>query len=176
MNIVLIGYRASGKTDVGKRLSGILGRPFYDTDDLIRERTGKSVRQIVREGGWPAFRTAEKAVIAGLSGLEGAVIALGGGAVAEPENVVVLKDKGFFVWLEADESTVIERMKGDAANEEMRPPLGDRGMAEEVREMFAERVPLYRAHADLAVDTAGKSTEQVALEIAGAIKSGKRRR
>jgi shikimate kinase len=173
MNIVLIGYRASGKTDVGKRLSNLLNLPFYDTDDLIRERTGKSVRQMVREGGWPAFRTAEKAVIAGLSGLEGAVIALGGGAVTEPENVAILKEKGFFVWLEVDETAVIERMKGDVANEETRPPLGDGGMAEEVREMLAERTPLYRAHADLTVDTTDKSAEQVALEIAGAIKTGK---
>jgi shikimate kinase len=150
-----------------------LGLPFYDTDDLVRERTGKSVRQIVREGGWPAFRTVEKAVIAGLSGLEGAVIALGGGAVTEPGNVVVLKEKGFFVWLVADETTVIERMKGDVTNEETRPPLGGREMGAEVREMLAERTPLYRAHADLAVDTTGKSAEQVALEIAGLIKTGK---
>jgi len=173
MNIVLIGYRASGKSDVGKRLSKILGLSFYDTDDLIRKRTGKSVRQIVSEGGWPAFRTAEKSVIAGLSGLEGVVIALGGGAVTERENVDVLKEKGFFVWLEVDEAAVIQRMRGDVVNEEMRPPHGGKGMAEEVREILAERIPLYRAHADLAIDTTGRSAEQVASEIAGAIRAGK---
>jgi len=173
MNIVLIGYRASGKTDVGKKLSALLGRPFYDTDDLIRERTGKSVRQIVREGGWPAFRTVEKTVIAGLSGLEGAVIALGGGAVTEAENVEILKEKGFFVWLRAEAAAVIERMRGDDANEEMRPPLGNREMAEEVREMLAVRTPLYRAHADLVIDTTGRSAGQVASEIAGAVRAGR---
>jgi shikimate kinase len=169
MNIVLIGYRASGKTVVGKRLSELLGLSFHDTDDLIREWTGKSVRQIVREGGWPAFRTAEKAVISRLSGLEGSVIALGGGAVNARENVEVLKENGFFVWLQADETSILERMGSDDANGEKRPPLGDRGMAEEVRELLAERTPVYRAHADLVIDTTGRSAEEVASEIAGAI-------
>jgi shikimate kinase len=89
------------------------------------------------------------------------------------ENVEALKEKGFFVWLQADEAAVIERMRGDDANEEMRPPLGSRGMAEEVRETLAERMPVYRAHADLVIDTKGRSAEQVAYEIAGAIKAGK---
>ncbi len=169
MNIVLIGYRASGKTEVGKRLSELLGLSFHDTDDLIRGRTGKSVRQIVDEGGWPAFRTAEKAAVAALSGLEGAVIALGGGAVTEPENVAVLRDRGLFVWLQVDEATVMERMTNDVDNEQTRPPLGGGGMAEEVRATLAERTPVYRAHADLAVDTTGKSPDEVAVEIAGAI-------
>ena len=170
MNIVLIGYRASGKTDVGRRLSTLLGLSFYDTDELIRKRTGKSVRQIVTEGGWPAFRTAEKAVIEGLSGVDGAVIALGGGAVTEQENVEVLKGKGLFIWLQADETAILERMGSEGLREEQRPPLRGRGMAEEVREMLAERVPVYRAHADLIVNTTGRSAEQVAIEIASAIK------
>lgn len=171
MNVVLIGYRASGKTEVGRRLSQLLGLSFHDTDDLIRGRTGKSVRQIVDEGGWRAFRTAEKAAVETLSGLEGAVIALGGGAVTEPENVAALRDRGLFVWLQVDEATVMERMTNDADNDQMRPPLVDGGMAEEVRATLAERTPIYRAYADLAVDTTGKSPDEVASEIAGAVRA-----
>ena len=171
MNIILIGYRASGKSAVGRRLSTLLGISFYDTDEMIRQRTGKSVRQIVTAGGWPAFRTVEKAVIAGLSAVDGVVIALGGGAVTEKENVEVLKEKGFFIWLQADEASILERMKSEGASIEQRPPLRDGGITEEVREMLAERVPVYRAHADLVVDTTGRSAEEVAAEIVSVIKA-----
>lgn len=170
MNVILIGYRASGKTAVGRRLSALLGIPFYDTDEMIRQRTGKSVRQIVTEGGWPAFRTFEKAVVAGLSGLDGVVIALGGGAVMEKENVEALKGKGHFIWLQADETSILERMGRETAGDEQRPPLRGGGTAEEVREMLAERIPLYRANADLAVDTTGRSIEQLAVEIMNLIR------
>ncbi|MCX5834292.1 MAG: shikimate kinase [Deltaproteobacteria bacterium] len=171
MNIVLIGYRASGKTAVGKRLSALLTLPFYDTDEMIRQRTGKSIRQIVTEGGWPAFRTAEKAVIEGLSSVGRAVIALGGGAVTEKENVEVLKGKGLFIWLQTGEADILERMEGDGASMEQRPSLRGEGMAGEVREMLVERIPVYRTYADLIVDTTGRSVEQVAVEIVNAIKA-----
>jgi shikimate kinase len=171
MNIILIGYRASGKTAVGRRLSALLGVSFYDTDEMIRQRTGKSVRQIVAEGGWPAFRTVEKAVIAGLSGVDGVVIALGGGAVMEKGNVEVLKGKGLFIWLQADETSILERMGSEGAADEQRPPLRNGGMAEEVRETLAERIPVYSAQADLVVDTTGRSVEQLAVEIVSVIKA-----
>ena len=112
MNLILIGYRASGKTSVGKRLSDFLQRPFYDTDAFIRQQTGKTVKEIVLEGGWTAFREAEKAVIAGLASQEGAVIALGGGAVLDLANVEVLKPRGLFIWLQAGKETIQERLRG----------------------------------------------------------------
>ncbi|HOD36537.1 MAG TPA: shikimate kinase [Syntrophales bacterium] len=171
MNIVLIGYRASGKTTVGRRLSALLGIPFRDTDEMIRQRTGKSVRQIVAEGGWPAFRDVEKTVVAGLSGLDGVVIALGGGAVTEKENVEAVKRKGLVIWLQADETSILERMGRETAGDEQRPPLRGGGMAEEVREMLAERTAVYRAHADLAVDTTGRSVEQIVVEIMSVIRA-----
>ncbi len=171
MNIILIGYRASGKTAVGRRLSTLLGISFYDTDEMIKQRTGKSVRQIVTAGGWPAFRTVEKAVVAGLAAVDGVIIALGGGAVTEKENVEVLKGKGFFIWLQADEASVLERMMNDHVNEELRPPLRVGGIKEEVREMLAERVPVYRAHADLVVDTTGRSVDELVVEIVSVIKA-----
>ena len=101
MNFILIGYRASGKTSVGRRLADLLQRPFFDTDALIRQQTGMTVKEIVLAGGWPAFRDAEKTAVAGLAGQEAAVIALGGGAVLDPANVEVLKPRGLFIWLKA---------------------------------------------------------------------------
>jgi shikimate kinase len=168
MNLILIGYRASGKTSVGKRLSGLLRRPFYDTDALIREETGKTVKEIVLEEGWPAFRDAEKTVIADLAGEEGAVIALGGGAVLDRANVEVLKPRGFFIWLQAGKETIRERLRTDGATAEQRPPLPSPRNGDD-EEILKQRVPIYGALADLAVDTTGRSIEEVAEEILVAI-------
>jgi shikimate kinase len=172
MNLILIGYRASGKTSVGKRLSGLLQRPFLDTDALIRQQTGKTVKEIVLEGGWPAFRDVEQEVIAGLAGHEGAVIALGGGAVLEPANVKVLRPRGFFIWLQAGKETIQERLKGDGASSEQRPPLQPPGNGDE-EEVLSRRIPVYRALADLIVDTTGRNIEAVADGIVAALRAGK---
>ena len=106
MNIILTGYRCTGKSSAGRRLSARLGRPLFDTDDLILHRTGKTVEQIVAAGGWPAFRDAERAVIRNLSLLDGGVIATGGGALMDPRNVAYLRGNGLFVWLMADPATI----------------------------------------------------------------------
>ena len=168
MNLILIGYRASGKTCVGKKLSGFLGLPFSDTDDLIQRKTGKTVREIVQEEGWPAFRDSEKAAISEVARGDGAVIALGGGAVMEPGNVEALKRKGCFVWLQAEEETLRQRMKGDGASPEQRPPLMSPGVGDE-KELLARRTPVYRALADLVIDTTGRSIDEVAEEILAAL-------
>ena len=173
MNLVLIGYRASGKTSVGKRLSGLLARPFYDTDAIIREQTGKTVKEIVLEGGWPAFRQAEKAAIADLARNKEAVIALGGGAVLDPANVEALKPGGCFIWLQAGLETIQERLRGVGEGDGQRPPLAPPGQ-EGDGEILARRSPVYRAVADLAVDTEGKTIETVAGEVLAALKAGRK--
>jgi shikimate kinase len=172
MNFILIGYRASGKTSVGKKLSGLLGTSFYDTDALIQQQTGKTVRAMVLEGGWPAFRQAERAAVASLAGKEEAVIALGGGAVLDPANVEPLKPRGFFIWLQAEKETIQERLKGDRASAQQRPPLSISGDGDE-EEILRRRIPLYEAIADLTVDTTGVSVEAVAEEILAALKNRK---
>jgi shikimate kinase len=173
MNLILIGFRASGKTSVGKKLSGLLGLPFYDTDMMIRQQTGKTVRQMVLEGGWPAFRQAERATVASLAGKEEAsVIALGGGAVLDPANVEVLKPRGFFIWLQADKETIQERLKGDRASAEQRPPLSN-PVNGDIEEILRHRIPLYESLAELVFDTTGLSVEAVAEEILAALKNRK---
>ena len=92
MNLVLIGYRAAGKTTVGRRLSASLGRVFVDTDDLIEERQGTQIGEIVRFHGWDYFRAIEKKIVSNVSNHDNLVIAAGGGAVLENENVKALKE------------------------------------------------------------------------------------
>jgi shikimate kinase len=174
MNLILIGYRTCGKTCVGKRVSGFLGLPFYDTDELIQRKTGKTVRQIVQEGGWPAFRRREKAAVGEVARLDGVVIALGGGAVMEPGNVEALKGKGCFVWLQAEEETLRKRLKGDGASPEQRPALMIPGQEDE-KELLAKRSPVYQALADLIIDTTGRSIDEVSEEILAALGDLKRK-
>jgi len=167
MNIILIGYRASGKTSAGRELARILVRPFFDSDRMIFAKTGRTVREIVQAGGWQAFREVEKAVISELSGLDGAVIALGGGAVMDPDNVAMLRDRGRFVWLQADARILALRMSRDRNGAVQRPSLTGAGALMEVEAVLAKRLPVYGAVADVAVDTAGKDPAGIAAEIAG---------
>ncbi len=172
MNIVLIGYRASGKTSVGRRIAELLGRSFYDSDELIESRTGKTIPSIVAEGGWPAFRAIEKEYIRALSGMDEAIIAVGGGAVLDPENVEVLKSNGRVVWLNASAETIRERLIRDKAGLANRPALTGAGTLEEIGPVMEERNAAYRAAADLVIDVSSRTVETLAREIAGIEKSG----
>ena len=167
MNIILIGYRASGKTSAGRELARLLGRPFFDTDRMVFGKTGRSIREIVEKSGWQAFREVEKTVISELSRLDEAVIATGGGAVMDPDNVAMLREGGRFVWLQADARILALRMSRDRNGEAQRPSLTGSGSLMEVEEVLAERVPVYRAVADVVIDTAGKPPGKIAAEIAG---------
>ena len=167
MNIILIGYRASGKTSAGRELARILGRPFFDTDRMIFARTGRTVREIVEASGWQAFREVEKTVISELSGLDEVVISAGGGAVMDPDNVSMLRAGGRFVWLQADARILALRMSRDRSGALQRPSLTGAGTLAEIAEVLAKRLPVYRAVADVVVDTAGKDPAGIAAEIAG---------
>ena len=172
MNFILMGYRCTGKTSTGRILAGLLGVPFRDTDEMIGQRTGRTIPEIVAEGGWSAFRAAEAAVIREVTGIDRGVIALGGGAVLDSRNVELLKANGFFIWLFADVATLAARMKRDAASGTERPSLTGEPSVGEMHAVMAEREPLYRRLADLVVDT----TEIDAERAAAAILAGLRER
>jgi shikimate kinase len=169
MNIILIGYRGSGKTSVGRELARLLERPLFDSDRMIFAKTGRTVREIVEAGGWAAFREAEKSVVAELATLDQAVISLGGGAVLDPENVSILEERGTFVWLKADARTLALRMKNEQNGSGQRPSLTGAGTLDEIERVLAERLPVYGAVADMTVDTAGKHPAGIAEEIAEAL-------
>jgi shikimate kinase len=167
MNIILIGYRASGKTMVGRELARMLDRPFFDTDRMIFAKTGRTIPEIVETSGWQAFREVEKTVIAELSGLDDVVIALGGGAVMDPDNVAMLGERGRFVWLRADARILAVRMDKEKNGAAQRPSLTGAGTLAEIEEVLAKRLPVYGHVADVIVDTAGKDFACIATEITG---------
>ena len=157
----MIGYRCSGKTSVGKRLAAKLGMAFYDSDALIQEEDGKTVQEIVESGGWTCFRMKEKEVIAKLALQDNCVIALGGGAVLDRENVETMKINGRVIWLSADIHTIMDRMARDEATARQRPPLLGRDNIQETALLLEERTPLYRAAADLIIDTKDRMIDDV---------------
>ena len=165
MNIILMGYRCTGKTSAGRHLAERMGLPFYDTDELVERQTQRTIRQIVAEQGWHAFRDAETTAIRELSGADHSVIALGGGAVLDVRNVELLKGNGLFVWLFAAPETIAARMEKDSAGGAERPSLTDKTSVSEMNVIMAEREPLYRRLADLVVDTTRIETNQVVEAI-----------
>ena len=165
MNIVLIGYRGSGKTSVGRAVAQRLGRPFVDTDALIEERAGCRIAEIFANEGEAAFRIREAAVVREVAAVDGQVISVGGGAVLSAANIEVLRAGGRTVWLEAPAETLWERIRGDGSSAANRPDLTVAGGLEEVRTLLAQREPLYRSAADEVVETARRSVDAIADEV-----------
>jgi shikimate kinase len=169
MNVVLIGYRGTGKSAVGSLLAERCQLDFYDTDEIIELRGGQSIADMVALRGWDFFRAQEKEVVRELAGIDGAVIATGGGVVLDPENIGLLKQKGFLIRLIADADTAIARMREDRGHEQ-RPSLTGRVLADETAALMAEREPLYARAADWSVETSEKSLEAVVEEICRELK------
>jgi len=161
VNLVLIGYRATGKSSVGALLSKRLCWPLLDTDDLIQKEAGQTIPDIVAAKGWAHFRSLEKTVVARVSALDRHVIATGGGVVLDPENVALLRATGYLVWLQADAETIKNRL----AIDEFRPPLTGADAVSEVSEVLQERLPAYHRAAHINVDTAHLSPAQIADSI-----------
>src|SRR6516165_2073932 len=109
--IALVGYRASGKTVVGRILAERLGRPFIDADRLLEARLERTIRQVFAERGEEWFRDAEEALLREICGMSGAVLATGGGAVLRPANRALLKSFGLVVWLAADPAELRARLR-----------------------------------------------------------------
>ena len=166
MNLVLIGYRCTGKTTIGRILAEKLEWPLVDTDTLIQERARQSIDQIVAAGGWEAFRDAETAVVKDVSAGVSQVISAGGGAVMRDVNRVALKSgDNRVVLLRAEAETIWSRMQGDARTAAQRPDLTSKGGLEEIRHLLQERREVYQKAADFAISTDRYEPSEVAGRI-----------
>lgn len=161
MNIVLIGYRCCGKTSTGEYIAEKLNRIFIDTDDLIKEKAGISIDDMVSRYGWEHFRELERDVIREVSSNDNLVIATGGGVVTERENVENLKKSGLIIWLYTDIETIRERMRKDAGTGDNRPSLTGEDSLDEIERVMEERRPLYESATDLKVDTGSMGISEV---------------
>jgi shikimate kinase len=165
MNLVLIGYRCTGKTTLGQLLAERLGWPLVDTDTLIQQRAGKSIKEIVAAGGWPEFRRLEREVIADVAAGDRQVISAGGGAILDENNSSALRATGLVVLLTASPEIIWERMKDDPKTLAERPNLTDSGGIAEVRKVLADRQAAYQAARHHEVSTDRWSPDEAVADV-----------
>jgi len=170
-NLVLIGYRATGKTSVGARLAEVLQRPFVDLDQVLVREAGRSVADIVAQGGWAEFRRLEKQLVARYRDARGLVLATGGGVVLDPDNVAALRENGILIWLRADPAAIQARLTQDQPRDANRPSLTGEDTIREVAVVAEARAPLYQAAAQISIDTTHRSVTQVVKLVLAALKS-----
>jgi shikimate kinase len=153
-NLVLIGMPGAGKSTVGVLLAKRTARDFLDTDVLIQSREGRSLQAIVDAEGYLALRGVEERILAGLE-TAATVIATGGSAVYSEAAMDHLGAGGVRIFLNADLASLRERIRN----------FETRGLAKRAdqsfEQLFEERLPLYRRHADLTVDTTGLRHDEV---------------
>lgn len=162
MNVVLIGYRGTGKSTVGEIVTARLGRTLVSTDAEIVKRAGQSIPEIVVLHGWDYFRDLESQVCQELAGRDGLVIDTGGGVILRSQNVEMLKKTGILFWLTASVDTITKRIGRDT----QRPSLtGTKSFVDEIQDILCERTPKYKAAADHVIATDGRSIVKIANEI-----------
>jgi shikimate kinase len=162
MNIVLIGYRCSGKTVVGKTLADKLQKDFIDTDTLIEENAGSAIETIIAEKGWRFFREIEKKMIAEVSEKHNQVIATGGGASMDTDNVKCLKRNGWIVWLNGRPEVLAVRMTTDQRRGRVRPTLTGVDPLKEISALLSVRAPFYEQASDFKIDTSTLTPRETA--------------
>ncbi len=165
MNVFLIGPMGAGKSTIGKMLAKALGRDFCDSDKEIERRTGVSIPMIFDYEGEAGFRRRESEVLARLAEQEAAVIATGGGAVILAENRELMQRRGFVVYLKCSVEKQVERTHKDTN----RPLLQTDDPRQRLRDLFAQRDPLYSEIADLVVDTGALSGQSAVKRIVAAL-------
>lgn len=149
-NIYLTGYRASGKTSVGRMLAERLGLEFVDSDHVFTGRHG-TVSDYVRGHGWEAFRDREAEIVRELAAEKGLVVSLGGGAVLRAENREALKN-GVVVYLSASAETLAQRLSGDP-DADQRPSLTGKTIVQEVEDVLVQRRGVYEECADYMISS-----------------------
>jgi shikimate kinase len=169
--ISLVGLPGSGKSTVGRQLARRLNLPFQDSDHVIEQRAGCSIRDFFSREGEAAFRDVEEAVIRELTQGPAAVLATGGGTVLRPANRQRLREAGSVIYLRSTPEEVFRRVRHDAR----RPLLQVEDPMQRLRDLYDERDPLYRETAHFVVETGRPSVSRLVnmvlmqLELAGVL-------
>lgn len=169
-SVALIGARGSGKSTVAGLLAELLGLAHIDTDEMVVSESGHTIAEIFASEAEAGFRIREHSAVRRAVELAPAVISLGGGAVLDPANMASIRTLATIVWLTARPSTLVERIESDATSVSQRPSLLSKPLLEEMEEITRVREPIYRAVADLVIDTTNVEADEVARAIAGWLK------
>jgi shikimate kinase len=159
-NIYLIGFMGVGKSAVGRNLARAMRMQFIDSDWAIEQAAGKSIARIFEEEGEGAFRQHEREFIESGHPQSGVVVACGGGLPIQPGMSELLKQKGVVVCLFASSETIMQRTIGNPK----RPLLNVENPKERIRELMAEREPIY-LRTGIGVSTEGRGIAEVVSNI-----------
>jgi shikimate kinase len=163
MNLVLIGYRGTGKSTVAQLLAKQLGMEVVSLDQEIVRHAGRTIPEIVAAQGWAHFRDLESEITKRCAARDQIIIDAGGGVILRQENVENLRRGGTLFWLRASVPVIVARI---AAGSERPALTAGKSFTDEVEDVLNERIPLYEAAAHHRVDTDARTIEQVAAEIA----------
>jgi shikimate kinase len=161
-NIVLTGFMGTGKTEVGRELSNLLGWKLIDVDEEIVRAEGMTINEIFSRFGETRFRDIETEAIRRICAGRSVIISTGGGAVLRQENMDMLREGGVIVNLSATAGTILRRTSGTSE----RPLLRVENPLEKIRELLELRRPFYEK-ADITIDTESWTPREIAEEILG---------
>ncbi len=160
-NIVLTGFMGTGKTTVGQLLAEELHRQFFDTDQIIEEKLGASIKEIFKKIGEPKFREFETETIALISNIEDSVISCGGGVVVNPVNVTNLRRNGIIVNLYASPEHIFKRLYEYDTRPLIKQMLNP---FDGIKKLLAQRQKAYQ-QCDFAINTDNIGPEDVVKQI-----------
>ena len=158
--IILTGFMGTGKSTIGRSLADLLGHQFVDSDDLISQRTGRSIAALFEEEGEAAFRAYERSIVREFAGKRHLVIATGGGLMVDPLNAVLLGRDNIVFCLNASPEEILSRVENDGTR---RPLLQAPEPRDRVTQLLSQRAEAY-GHFNQ-VETTGKQPEQIVVEI-----------
>jgi len=171
VNIALIGFMGTGKTSVGRLVAEHLHFDYLDTDEMIQARTGRTITEIFKTDGEPAFRALEKQMVVELAGRARTVISTGGGLPTNAENLAALKIHSLVVCLWASPEKIWDRVK----NQSHRPLLHDPDPQKKIRDLLAARECFYK-QADVLLNTDLRNVREVAQQVVHQFRTATRRR
>lgn len=169
MNIVLIGYRCSGKSVIGEALASELCRKRLDTDRLIEDFTSQPIEDLIPLHGWSYFRKVERNIVKKVSAMDRLIISTGGGAVMDQRNIDQLKRNGWLIWLDCCPDILVKRMESDRESGKVRPPLMGKDPILEIKEVLKFRRPFYERAANYILDTSSLSIKEATTLILKAL-------
>ncbi len=164
-SIALVGFRASGKSLVGKLLAQELNLSFVDMDERLVASFGQSVAQWVQAHGWASFRKAESELLQQLCQEQELIVATGGGVVLSAPNRKLLKNHFLVIWLKASPETTYLRMLDDPSTDTNRPAFTSLPLREEIQQMLTERSDFYQEAAHIILETDAALPEKLVSEI-----------
>lgn len=173
MILSLVGLPGSGKSTVGRQLARRLQLPFFDSDHVIEQQLGCSIREYFEREGEERFRDVEESVIDQLTQSPTGVLSTGGGVVLRPGNRQHLRERGSVIYLNSSPDELFRRLRHDVN----RPLLQVADPLSRLRDLYAVRDPLYRETAHFVIETGRPSVATLVnmivmqLELAGVVPS-----